>query len=329
MQVVEQAAAAVDHLQQAAPAVVVLLVLLEVLGELRDPRGEQRDLDFRGTGVAGAALVLFDDLAGVGGDHVHVDLGPRILLVRKVQTDPPVDDTHADRRDRTRQGLRVAELPGGAQPGRELAPLADAVRRGDAPEIRRHLERVPPDTLGGNGETLLVEAIHRRRPASVEALLEGGADPNRVNARGETPVHVAAFEGDPEALRALLARGGDPDARTREDLSLLRALRGAKQRVWLATPYFLPTWKIRRALRRAAGRGVEVRLLLARSYFRSAQLTRAEGAARQVIAEEARYGANEIRRSWKRIALLFAVILLPLFAFGPNAPLARELRGEG
>lgn len=30
----------------------------------------------------------------------------------------------------------------------------------------------------------------------------------------------------------------------------------------------------------------EVRLLLARSYFRSAQLTRAEGAARQVIAED-------------------------------------------
>ncbi|UYP29532.1 phosphatidylserine/phosphatidylglycerophosphate/cardiolipin synthase family protein [Pseudomonas sp. Z8(2022)] len=46
-------------------------------------------------------------------------------------------------------------------------------------------------------------------------------------------------------------------------LSLLRALKGARQRVWLATPYFLPTWKIRRALRRAAARGVEVRLLLA------------------------------------------------------------------
>jgi uncharacterized protein len=108
----------------------------------------------------------------------------------------------------------------------ELAPLADAVRRGDAPEIRRHLERVPADTLGGNGETLLVEAIHRRKPASVEALLEGGADPNRVNARGETPVHVAAFEGDPEALRALLARGGDPDVQNPRtgETPLMRAL---------------------------------------------------------------------------------------------------------
>lgn len=44
--------------------------------------------------------------------------------------------------------------------------------------------------------------------------------------------------------------------------SLVRALSGAKQRIWLATPYFLPTWKVRRALRKAALRGVEVRLLL-------------------------------------------------------------------
>lgn len=45
-------------------------------------------------------------------------------------------------------------------------------------------------------------------------------------------------------------------------LSLVRALRGARQRVWLATPYFLPTWSVRRALRSAAARGVDVRLLL-------------------------------------------------------------------
>ena len=43
--------------------------------------------------------------------------------------------------------------------------------------------------------------------------------------------------------------------------SLARALHGGKRRVWLATPYFLPTWRIRRALRRAAARGLDVRLL--------------------------------------------------------------------
>ncbi|MDY7219201.1 phosphatidylserine/phosphatidylglycerophosphate/cardiolipin synthase family protein [Denitrificimonas sp. JX-1] len=44
--------------------------------------------------------------------------------------------------------------------------------------------------------------------------------------------------------------------------SLLRAIAGAHQTIWLATPYFLPTWSVRRALRKAAARGVDVRLLL-------------------------------------------------------------------
>lgn len=44
--------------------------------------------------------------------------------------------------------------------------------------------------------------------------------------------------------------------------SLLRSIKGAHQTVWLATPYFLPTWAVRRALRKAAVRGVDVRLLL-------------------------------------------------------------------
>lgn len=62
-----------------------------------------------------------------------------------------------------------------------------------------------------------------------------------------------------------LGRVAYADAAQHRDilLSLLHALKGARKRVWLATPYFLPTWKIRRALRRAAARGVEVRLLLA------------------------------------------------------------------
>ncbi len=44
--------------------------------------------------------------------------------------------------------------------------------------------------------------------------------------------------------------------------SLVRAVSHSQQCIWLATPYFLPTWKIRRALRKAALRGVDVRLLL-------------------------------------------------------------------
>ncbi len=60
-----------------------------------------------------------------------------------------------------------------------------------------------------------------------------------------------------------LGRVAYANARQHRDIlqSLVRALCGAQRRIWLATPYFLPTWKVRRALRRAAARGVDVRLL--------------------------------------------------------------------
>jgi cardiolipin synthase A/B len=44
--------------------------------------------------------------------------------------------------------------------------------------------------------------------------------------------------------------------------SLLASIRRAESRVWIATPYFLPSRALRRALMRAAGRGVDVRLQL-------------------------------------------------------------------
>lgn len=53
-------------------------------------------------------------------------------------------------------------------------------------------------------------------------------------------------------------------ARQHRDIlfSLARQLRRAERRIFLATPYFLPTGRVRRELMRAARRGVEVRLLL-------------------------------------------------------------------
>jgi len=44
--------------------------------------------------------------------------------------------------------------------------------------------------------------------------------------------------------------------------SLINRILGAEKRVWIATAYFIPSWKIRRLLRQAAHRGVDVRLLL-------------------------------------------------------------------
>ena len=48
--------------------------------------------------------------------------------------------------------------------------------------------------------------------------------------------------------------------------TLVKHIRNAEQRVWLATAYFIPSWKIRRLLRRAAHHGVDVRLLLPGPY---------------------------------------------------------------
>ena len=44
--------------------------------------------------------------------------------------------------------------------------------------------------------------------------------------------------------------------------SLLKNIMDARQRVWFATAYFIPSWSIRRKLRRAARSGIDVRLLL-------------------------------------------------------------------
>jgi len=61
-----------------------------------------------------------------------------------------------------------------------------------------------------------------------------------------------------------LGRVAYADAQEHRDIvqGLMRNLQRGQQRIWLATPYFLPSWKVRRALIKAARRGLDVRLLL-------------------------------------------------------------------
>src|SRR6187402_2487399 len=70
LEVREQAAALVDHHQQAAARMVILVVALEVLGQVADALGEDRDLDFGGTGVAlGLGVAGNDFLLLLGGNR--------------------------------------------------------------------------------------------------------------------------------------------------------------------------------------------------------------------------------------------------------------------
>src|SRR5690606_35114242 len=71
LEVIKQLAAAADHAQQTAAGVVIFLVFLEVAREFIDAGGEQRNLHFGGTRVAGGALELRDDLGFVDIGNSH------------------------------------------------------------------------------------------------------------------------------------------------------------------------------------------------------------------------------------------------------------------
>src|SRR5699024_10721959 len=62
LQVLEHPAALADQEQQSATRVVVVLVLLEVLREILDPTGHDRDLHLGRTGVALVCRVFLHDL---------------------------------------------------------------------------------------------------------------------------------------------------------------------------------------------------------------------------------------------------------------------------
>lgn len=76
------------------------------------------------------------------------------------------------------------------------------------------------------------------------------------------PVMPAAHEAGQQG-RIALAAGPHTHEINR---SVVKRIRSAERRVWIVTPYFLTTWKIRRALRRAARNGIDTRLLLPGPY---------------------------------------------------------------
>lgn len=60
-EVSEKTATLADKEKKSATRVVVVLVLLEVLGQVLDARSEQRNLNLRGSSVTGVRCIFFDD----------------------------------------------------------------------------------------------------------------------------------------------------------------------------------------------------------------------------------------------------------------------------
>ena len=72
------------------------------------------------------------------------------------------------------------------------------------------------------------------------------------------PAQIISFRGGASG-RLVCTSGG---VRLQLKKILLNRIRGGRQRIWLASAYFIPSGNIRRALRRAAFQGKDVRLLL-------------------------------------------------------------------
>lgn len=81
------------------------------------------------------------------------------------------------------------------------------------------------------------------------------------------PLQLKWDEASPEGdEHCLVMSYGPSDTKERGILFFLEAIRSAKERFWLATPYFVPDEAVIQELRLAALRGVDVRLLLPDTY---------------------------------------------------------------
>src|SRR5690606_38825304 len=115
----QEALALTDQQHQTTTGVVVVLVGLEVLGQVSDAVREQRDLDLRRAGVALRGPELLDDLLLGGGIEGHSS--PGVVARRSDPGDPgSLDERASAPREpwaSTRTPLRGAEGVGACEAG--------------------------------------------------------------------------------------------------------------------------------------------------------------------------------------------------------------------
>lgn len=164
--------------------------------------------------------------------------------------------SHADRRHLSEAGvdLRVYNPPDWRHPLRSL--------------LRDHRKILIIDDLAYTGGAGISDDFAQSSPAPWRETM--------VAMRGDIVAQWcclfdSVWQGQPTLAPIPISRAGTFSARvnaSQADLpqhlqaSLLRAMAHARQRIWIATPYFLPPRRLRKALRQAARRGVDVRLLI-------------------------------------------------------------------
>jgi ankyrin repeat protein len=91
--------------------------------------------------------------------------------------------------------------------------MFDFARAGDTERLAAYVDKgVPVDMTEASGNTLLMLAAYHGHAGTVAALLERGADTNRLNDRGQSPVAGAIFKGEDEVVHLLVGAGADLDA---------------------------------------------------------------------------------------------------------------------
>src|SRR5580704_16696129 len=84
-QVLEQALTFMDLHQQASPARVILLMALQVLGQVGDSLGQHGDLNFRRAGVRLGTLILANQLRLPIHTHLHAAIPTRFCIMLSVR----------------------------------------------------------------------------------------------------------------------------------------------------------------------------------------------------------------------------------------------------
>jgi cardiolipin synthase len=108
----------------------------------------------------------------------------------------------------------------------------------------------------------LVERIHRFASRALEPVKrQAGLDVRAARAAGQSAQRAGGEGGVGGVTMAFVTRD---NVRHRADIERVyrAAIRAARDSVWIANAYFFPGYRLLRALRRAARRGVAVRLVL-------------------------------------------------------------------
>jgi ankyrin repeat protein len=91
------------------------------------------------------------------------------------------------------------------------ARMFDLARSGDTAALAAYVDSgLPVNLTNAKGDSLLMLAAYYDHPETVQALLERGADTERVNDRGQTALSAAVFRRSADGVELLRKGGADP-----------------------------------------------------------------------------------------------------------------------